>query len=199
MVLGYARNRELLGFGLEYRRRLTLGRIAIWQYSAEFLPVALESDPVVHDVLNQQTPTPLVLETDFRQTMACKSGTVNFSYSFEGVTYSGTLTDSCRRTWTVGEAFSPVGIQWNFRPRHKLQPVVTGHGGYMYSTRTIPIDYAGSFNFTFDLGVGLEFYRSMSSSFRADYRYHHISNHGTANVNPGIDSGVFQFTYSFGR
>ena len=76
---------------------------------------------------------------------------------------------------------------------------MVGHGGYIYSTQAIPVDCAGSFNFTFDLGAGLEFYRSNSRSILADYRYHHISNHGTANPNPGIDNGVFQVTYAFGR
>ena len=99
----------------------------------------------------------------------------------------------------MGEAFSPLGFQWNFRPRHRLQPVVIGHGGYIYSTHAIPIDYAGSFNFTFDLGAGVEFYRLNSQSIRVDYRYHHISNHETANTNPGIDNGVLQVTYAFGR
>jgi opacity protein-like surface antigen len=69
----------------------------------------------------------------------------------------------------------------------------------MYSTQPIPIRAAGSFNFTFDLGAGVELYRSKTRSIRAEYRYHHISNHGTAEVNPGIDNGLFQVTYSFGR
>jgi opacity protein-like surface antigen len=199
MVLGYAQNRKLLGFGLEYRRRLRLGRIANWQYSAELLPVAFESDPTVHIVLDQQTPIPLTLASTFRQSMACVPGVVSFSDTTGGVTYSGTVTTTCGRTWTAGEAFSPVGLQWNFRPRHKLQPIVVTHGGYMYSSQEIPIEYAGSFNFTFDIGAGVEFYHSQTSSFRADYRYHHISNHGTADVNPGIDNGVLQITYAFGR
>jgi opacity protein-like surface antigen len=199
MLLGYAQNRKLLGFGLEYRRRLRLGRMATWQYSMELLPVAFESDPVTHSVFTQQTPTPLTFESDFRQINACVPGTANFSDTTNGVTYSGTYTTTCTRTWTAGEAFSPVGFQWNFRPRHKLQPVVLAHGGYMYSSQAIPINYAGSFNFTFDVGAGLEFYHSKTSSFRADYRYHHISNHDTAEINPGIDSGVLQITYSIGR
>jgi opacity protein-like surface antigen len=94
---------------------------------------------------------------------------------------------------------SPVGFQWNFLPRRKLQPFIIGHGGSMYSTRPIPIQEAGSFNFTFDLGAGFELYRSKTHSVRAEYRYHHISNHNTANQNPGIDNGLFQVTYSFGR
>jgi opacity protein-like surface antigen len=90
-------------------------------------------------------------------------------------------------------------MQWNFLPRHTLQPFFTGHGGYMYSTQPIPINIAGSFNFTFDLGAGIELYRSKTRSIRAEYRYHHISNHETAGENPGIDNGLFQITYAFGR
>ena len=200
IVLGYAQNRKLLNFGVSYNRRLRLGSMVNWQYSVEFLPVAMESDPVVHTVVSQQTPTVEVYASDFRQPSACVGGSFAFSDTpGNGVTYSGTVVTTCDRIWTVGEAFSPVGFQWNFRPRQRLQPVVIGHGGYMYSTQAIPVDYAGSFNFTFDLGVGLEFYQSTSQSIRADYRYHHISNHSTAEINPGIDNGIFQVTYSFGR
>jgi Lipid A 3-O-deacylase (PagL) len=200
MILGYAQNRRLLGFGVEYRRRLILGRIASWQYSLELLPVALESDPIVHSVLNQQTPTVATYVSNYRMTNACIPSSYSFSNTDpSGVVYSGSMTTTCNRTWTMGEAFSPVGSQWNFRPRQRLQPVVIVHGGYMYSTQAIPIDFAGSFNFTFDVGAGLEFYRSQNTSFRVDYRYHHTSNHDTADANPGIDNGIFQITYAFGR
>ncbi len=56
-------------------------------------------------------------------------------------------------------------------PRNKLQPFFIGHGGYMYSTQPIPVQFAGSFNFTFDLGAGFELYRSKTKSIRAEYRY----------------------------
>jgi hypothetical protein len=45
----------------------------------------------------------------------------------------------------------------------------------------------------------VELYRDKTRSIRAEYRYHHISNHGTAEENPGIDNGLVQITYSFGR
>jgi opacity protein-like surface antigen len=90
-------------------------------------------------------------------------------------------------------------MQWNFLPRWKVQLFAIGHGSYMYSTRPIPVSTAGSFNFTFDIGAGIEWYQSKSRSIRAEYRYHHISNHNTATDNPGIDNGLFQITYSFGR
>ncbi len=199
MLLGSADNRKLLDLGLSYSRRLMLGHLVNWQYNAELLPVALESDPVVHKVFNQTLPTPMIFVQNDRQVSPCRAGSGSYDDKFPGLTFAGTFVTTCTRDWTIGEAFSPVGMQWNFFPRHKIQPMVIGHGGYMYSTRTIPIDYAGSFNFTFDVGVGAEFFRNQARSIRVEYRYHHISNHDTGNLNPGIDNGLVQATYNFGR
>jgi hypothetical protein len=202
IFMGSAENRKLLEFGVAYSRRLFVDRIVNWQYNGELLPVALESDPVQVEVIHQTEPT---IETiTFNEgTEAVTCTPRSNSYSFvnpNGVTYSGTQTFFCSgRQWNIGEAISPIGFQWNFLPRRKLQPFFTGHGGYMYSTKPIPVREAGSFNFTFDLGAGVELYRGKTRSIRAEYRYHHISNHGTAMENPGIDNGLFQVTYSFGR
>lgn len=202
MLLGAAQNRKLLDFGVSYSRKLLLNRIVNWQYNGELLPVALESDPVVHTVSVQTYPFAATYSRDQIQVEACvaRSGTyIDIYPGNPGMSFSGTYTTSCKRQWTIGEAISPVGFQWNFRPRHKTQPFLIGHGGTMYSTRPIPIDTAGSFNFTFDLGAGIELYRSKTQSVRAEYRYHHISNDDTANENPGIDNGLIQVTYAFGR
>jgi opacity protein-like surface antigen len=199
ILLGDAENRKLLNFGVAYGRKLYLNRIVNWQYNGELLPVALESDPVVHTVINLTSPVTTTFIENNTQSAACvaQSGiyTVN---TYQGPEI-GTIAVSCTRRWTIGEGISPVGFQWNFLPRQKLQPFFIGHGGYMYSTQPIPVYFAGSFNFTFDFGAGFELYRSNTKSIRAEYRYHHISNHNTANMNPGIDSGLFQVTYSFGR
>ena len=203
ILLGDAENRMLLNFGVSYSRRLLLNRIVNWQYNGELLPVALESEPVVHYINIQTSPAPMTYISNTTQVEACvaKSGSYDDTITFNGgsITYIGTWTQTCERRWTNGEAMSPVGLQWNFLPRHKMQPFFIGHGGYMYSTQPIPLMTAGSFNFTFDFGTGLELYRSQTRSIRAEYRYHHISNHGTAGDNPGIDNGLFQVTYSFGR
>jgi len=203
ILMGDAENRKLLDFGVSYGRKLFLNRIVNWQFNGELLPVALESDPVVHTVFNQTTPVAGSWTNTVVQAAACVPESGKFSdtitYSGGSITYAGTYIQSCLRRWTIGEGISPDGFQWSFLPRQKLQPFLIGHGGYMYSTQPIPVPEAGSFNFTFDLGAGFELYRSSTKSIRAEYRYHHISNHGTAEMNPGIDSGLFQFTYSFGR
>jgi hypothetical protein len=203
MLLGGAENRRLLNFGVAYSRKLYLNRIVNWQYNGELLPVALESDPVVHTAYHQTAPVLANSAYNNVQAAACVAATKSFddtiTYVGGTVSFIGTTTTSCTRRWTVGDAISPVGFQWNFLPRHKLQPFFIGHGGYMYSTQPIPVSEAGSFNFTFDLGTGFELYRNKTRSVRAEYRYHHISNHFTANQNPGIDSGLVQLTYSFGK
>jgi opacity protein-like surface antigen len=199
ILLGIAENRRLLEFGASWSRRLWQGRVVNWQYNVEVLPVALESDPLVHDVTVYTSPTSYTFTDSYAPVGACHSGSGSFTQTLNGITYAYTYTDTCARQWTIGEAMSPVGMQWNFLPRRKLQPVLIGHGGYMYSTQPIPTSTAGSFNFTFDFGAGFELYRTRTRSIRAEYRYHHISNHDTANFNPGIDNGLLQVTYSFGR
>ena len=202
ILLGDAENRMLLQIGASYNRRLMLNRRVNWQYSGELLPVALESDPTGVFVQHQTAPTPATFSYDAGPLVSCAPDSESYSYvdPATGVTYSGTTSISCNgRRWVVGEAMSPVGMQWNFMPMRKIQLLVDGHGGYMYSSQAIPIDNAGSFNFTFDIGAGFEVFRSKTKSIRAEYRYHHISNHGTADLNPGIDNGLFQVTYAFGH
>jgi opacity protein-like surface antigen len=201
MLLGVAENRRLLEFGAMYSRRLFKNRVVNWQYNAEVLPVALESDPVAHTTITLVSPPPSqpIAPITGVPISACRAASGTYTVTFEGVAYNYSYDTTCSHRWTVGEAMSPVGFQWNFLPRRKLQPIVLGHGGYMYTTQPIPVANAGSFNFTFDVGVGLELYQSRTRSIRVDYRYHHISDHYTSELNPGIDNGLFTVTYAFGR
>ena len=204
ILLGDVENRRLLEFGASYSRRLLQNRIVNWQYDAELLPLALESDPVSRVTIQQILPVPSPAGSyTFEPFGACHAASATDAYTLNGIVYSFKVTDTCERRWTIGEGMSPLGFRWNFLPRRRWQPVLEGHGGYMYSTQPIPVDQAGNFNFTFDAGVGVEIFRPRSEkgmqSVRAEYRYHHISNNDTAAQNPGIDSGVIQVTYVFGR
>jgi len=190
----------LLDVGISYDRRIFIDRVVNWQYSGELLPVALESNPLLRYVNNQTSPTVATFTGVLPfSPVTCTPVVTRYSTTYQGVTHAGTQTDTCYgREWAIGEAMSPVGMQWNFLPRRMMQPFFTGHGGYMYSTQQIPVPGAGSFNFTFDVGAGVEIYRTRTQSIRAEYRYHHISNHNTADENPGIDNGLFQVTYTIG-
>jgi opacity protein-like surface antigen len=202
MLLGVAENRRLLEIGVSYSRRLIVNHFMNWQYDGEIMPVVLESDPLGQVVENQTSPTASTFTYGSGPAIACAQVTIPYSETdpANGITYSGTLTVSCNgHRWTDGEAMSPAGMRWNFLPTRKVQPFVDGHGGYMFSTQQIPVTNSGSFNFTFDIGAGVEIYRSRTRSIRAEYRYHHFSNDNTAQMNPGVDNGLFQVTYCFGR
>ena len=203
MLLGESENRKLFELGASWDRRLMLGHVVNWQYSIEVLPVALESDPVetVTQIITLTNPPPGYPTTTTEtvqevNAQACHPS--SGSGTFPGL-YTYTYTSTCGRRWTMGEAMSPIGFQWNFLPRRTLQPFAVGHGGYMFSTQPIPTTGAGSFNFTFDFGAGVELFLTRSQSIRAEYRYHHTSNAYTAHDDPGIDNGLFQLTWAFGH
>ena len=198
ILLGDAEQRKLVLFGISYTRSLKLSPKMNWQYSAEFMPVSMVGDPLIRFVNTQTSPK----AGTATGTIPSPTDKCNFSetydYIIDGVRYSGTETITCYgRRWTMGEAMSPFGMQLNFLPGRNLQPFVIGHGGYMYSTRPVPDDAAGSFNFVFDTGAGLEYFLSTSKSVRMEYRYRHFSNAESARSNPGVDNGVIQVTYSF--
>ena len=201
ILLGEAENRKLFLLGASYSRRLILNPTLNLQYNLELMPLALESDPTIHFVLNWSQPAPPY--PPINETLVpyngCHTSSGTGTATFNGTSYTYTYSNTCGRQWTAGEAMSPVGLQLNFLPRSKTQLFVTGHGGYMYSTRAVPVMNAGTFNFTFDGGIGVEFYRSKTRSIRAEYRYHHFSNKNTASANPGVDNGIIQVAYSFGR
>lgn len=201
IFVGLAEQRKLLNLGVSYTRRLIAGRIVNFQYDAELLPVALESDPLTRSVNVQTSPTKGTVIVENGSPMITCSPHVNvYDYMVEGVTYSGVDTFTCHgRQWTIGEAMSPFGMQFNFTPRHRLQPLIETHGGYIYTTHAIPVGGAGSFNFTAEAGIGIEYFRNHRQSIRIEYRYHHISDDDTSFYNPGIDNGVFQVGWVFGR
>lgn len=200
MLLGDAERRKLVNFGVSYSRRLLLTRAVDWQYDGEVLPVTLEGDPLTLYVDNQTSPTVTTTTAIGTPAVLCSPTIFDYKFTDPGdITYAGTETISCHgRQWTVGEAMSPVGMRLNLLPHRRLQPFFDGHGGYLYTTRPIPVPFAGSFNFTFDFGAGLEIYHKETQSIRVEYRFHHISNKDTASQNPGIDNGLLQFTYGFG-
>ncbi len=201
ILVGLAEQRKLLNIGFSYDRRLHVGNVVNWQYDLEAMPVALESDPLARIVVQQSAPDAESYTYYAAPPITC--GAESSEYSGEeagGSTYTGTETVTCGgRRWTYGEAISPLGLDWNFLPRRRTQPYFDVHGGSMFTSRVIPIAGAAAKNFTFDGGVGLEWFLSPARSLRAEFRLHHISNADTANLNPGIDNGMFLVSYCFGR
>jgi Lipid A 3-O-deacylase (PagL) len=202
IVLGSAPNRKLASLGVQYERRLVSNRALVWRYAAEFRPLILVSDPLATDTfttISPPPPTTIVAGPD--ASFQCIAGflTASSPNPTTGIPVVYTVATTCSRRWTFAQGFSPVGTRVNLLPHRRLQPTASLLTGYMLSAKKIPVDTAGSFNFTFEFGAGLEFYQSQSRSMRLEYQIQHFSNADTGQTNPGVDNGLFKLTYSFGR
>jgi hypothetical protein len=202
IVLGRSPNRKLASLGLQYERRLVSNHSIVWKYTAEFRPLIFESDPTESVTETETSPSLMTVFTDqLGAVLKCvpAQGSFTFLNPVNGILTTGTAVDNCSRRWTYAQGLSPFGTRINLFARHRLQPTGSLLAGYMLSTKKIPIDSAGSFNFTFEVGAGLEYFLSPSRSMRFEYQIQHFSNAYTANTNPGVDSGLFKVSYTFGR
>lgn len=102
-------------------------------------------------------------------------------------TGSGSFTVQRRREHTYGAGLSPIGLKLNFRPSQTLQPFVSGTGGFLYFSKEVPVPGAKRFNFTFDLGGGVQIVRKSGRAITIGYKYQHISNGDRSPINPGVD------------
>jgi opacity protein-like surface antigen len=162
----------------------------------------LESDPVQTDVGHQISPPPAAGPSPYMlgPVLKCSAGVGPAQTVVEdGVTYVFYIQTVCTRQTTIEQGFAPTGIRISFLPGHRLQPTLSSNAGYMFSTKPVPTATAGSFNYTFDFGAGIEYYLSTSRSVRLEYQVQHFSNKETSDQNPGVDSGFVKLTYAFGR
>lgn len=105
--------------------------------------------------------------------------------------YTLSTTPRYREGTYTGVGISPIGFQLNFLKEYTVQPFLKSSGGFMYFSKRFPDDRGVRFNFTLELGGGLEFVLADNISFTLGYKYHHMSNGHLGNINPGIDSNVF--------
>ncbi|HMS42969.1 MAG TPA: acyloxyacyl hydrolase, partial [Pyrinomonadaceae bacterium] len=89
------------------------------------------------------------------------------------------------------------GLQVNFRPRNKYQPFVGVSGGLLYFNKTTPNFVGTRFNFTADVGGGLEIKLKKKRALTIGYKYYHISNGDRGIENPGFDHNIFYIGYTF--
>lgn len=201
IIFGQSENIKLGAAGLQYQHRLLARHSLVWSYEAEFRPVILESIPATQNTLHLASPSTVTVIDPPVLTTRCVRGSYPFTQSVGDppVQYSGTISVSCSRQTNFAQGLSPFGMRLNFRPGHRLQPTISTLEGYIFSTKPLPTMYAGSFNFAFEFGAGLEYYLAPKRSVRLEYQLQHYSNGYTANANPGVDSGMFKLSYSFGR
>jgi hypothetical protein len=201
IILGNAENRKIGAIGFQYQRRLVNRRLWNFSFTAEIRPGMLESDPtLIETVTYKLPPPPITVPYPETPVVVCRGATYTLTgQSPTGQQFSNVVTDTCARRTVIEQGFSPAGVRFNLMPRHRLQLTFSSFAGYMFSTQDVPIPDAGSFNYTFEFGGGLEFFSSRTRSVRLEYQVQHFSNKQTADQNPGVDSGLIKLTYAFGR
>jgi lipid A 3-O-deacylase PagL len=96
-----------------------------------------------------------------------------------------------------GAGLSPIGFKLNFAPQSWIQPFFAASVGFLYFMHDVPVPDSSRFNFTPELGVGLQFFFAPKRALTLGYKLHHISNANTGESNPGMDSHVIYAGISF--
>jgi hypothetical protein len=200
IILGNAENRKIGAIGFQYQRRLLHRKLFDFSYTAEARPGMLESDPVLTQTVVQTSPVKGSSVEPSSAVERCLAQTSAPVTTVIGPTvYSFVVVDTCSRRTVVEQGFSPAGLRLNLVPGHRLQLTFSSFAGYMFASQEVPIPNAGAFNFTFEFGGGLEWYRTRTQSVRLEYQVQHYSDKQTSVANPGVDSGFVKLTYAFGK
>jgi hypothetical protein len=157
--------------GLRYSRRIATTENLALKYQIDVIPLAILNYRV--ERLIQASPTTLGYNRDRERA------------------YAAGLT--------------PVNFQLNFRRRSKIQPFLTAEAGLLIFGKKIPDDRSPlrpnqvgrRLNFTLAGGGGVEFLTDDARSYTVGFKFHHISNASTGNINPGFDQNLFYFGYTF--
>lgn len=158
-------------FGFQYSRRIAASRNVALKYTIDAIPLAIldyEQERII-----QLNPSTRIVNRN--------------------------------RTTAYGIGLTPVGFQLNFLRQKKIQPFLTANAGLLVFNKSVPDDrsplrplqFGRQFNFTLAGGGGVEFLTDSARSYILGFKFHHISNASTGNINPGFDQNLFYFGYTF--
>ena len=98
------------------------------------------------------------------------------------------------RSMTGGYVFG----SWKFTSIGDLAPYIFAGGGILFVDLGLPT-MGSRLDFSYQGGTGLQYFIRKNTALMAEYRYHHISNAGTASPNEPLNSSKFLFGISFFR
>lgn len=85
-----------------------------------------------------------------------------------------------------GAGVNPFAFKWILSSPKKVKPFFEIEGGTLFTNTKVP-EGTSQVNFTTSAALGAHFLRQ-KYNWSAEVRYTHISNAGTANLNPGINT-----------
>jgi opacity protein-like surface antigen len=92
---------------------------------------------------------------------------------------------------------SPFGLQFNFRPKKKVQPFLALSLAALVFNKTTPNDLGERLNFGSEGGAGIEYRLSNKRALTFGYKFYHISNASRGTENPGYDAQMLYLGYTF--
>ena len=101
-----------------------------------------------------------------------------------------------QHTTVYGLNVTPLLLKWNMRTSGRFIPYIEGGGGLLFTSSEVP-DGTSRFNFTPQVGVGLQLFSREKRALRTGIRYMHISNGGLESPNPGINTLQFLIGYEW--
>lgn len=101
-----------------------------------------------------------------------------------------------QRKRTYGSGLSPVGFQSDFFPSKRVQPFVSGDGGFIYFMDRVLSPEGSRYMYTVDFGTGINIFRKERQAVTIGYRYQHLSNANISLHNPGTDANTFYVSVS---
>lgn len=90
----------------------------------------------------------------------------------------------------VGTGASPVGFKLYLNHAGSTRFFAGGSGGMIAFTSDVPVHPSRRLNFMFDYGGGVDVVLRNGRSATIGYRFHHISNAGSGQSNPGLDANI---------
>ena len=170
-VFGGSRPSSYGQLAVRYARRIATTESIAIKYTVDFIPLAVinyDRRPII-----QTAPNTFAVAPD---------STTNYAFGL-----------------------TPVGFQLHFRRKAKIQPFISANAGLLIFNKTIPDDRSAVFptrngkhlNFTLAGGGGVDFLTDSGKTFTLGFKFHHISNASTGNINPGFDQNLFYFGYTF--
>ena len=101
------------------------------------------------------------------------------------------------RSSVYGAGLSPLGFKFNFGQQSWIKPFVAASIGFLYFEDDVPAPRSSRFNFTPELGLGVQLFFTPKTAVTLGYKLHHMSNANTGGSNPGVDSHVIYAGFSF--
>lgn len=143
------------------------GELPTWEWTVDLIPLALMSPPLIS---LRGTGVPCV------NAVLCVE------------VPPGATGERFPPGSAYGFGIAPLGVVRRFARERLVSPFVAVTGGALIFDRHAPTTKAARFNFTASAELGLRLGPPDESAFTLSYRFHHISNAGTAGENPGLAS-----------